>query len=246
MFNQNRLSITEPCGLLLVSADYVFSDAHRDIGDVPEDSVIADLNLSTLHYEASNNRFTVSDVTAQSIPADLVITGAILYRQAQYEDDSRLVWYSADIDGFPHTTTGANVVLTFPSGVLVVAPIGYTAPNMASYEAMGASAFNAIIQNDVSNVLFNPNEFGTTVTYTHTNGTRTNYVVIKTATPDIITINELEISAIAQTIKVDNTKMKYVPRKGDKLIMEGVSYHVAGAQAENYTTDLYLQVTVGG
>lgn len=246
LFNQGILSITEPCGLLLVNEDYVFSDSHLDIGDISDDSIIADLNLSTLHYEANNNRFTCSDAIANQIPSGEVITGAILYRLGQYEDENRLIWFSDDITDFPLTTTGANVVITFPSGVLVVAPSGYTAPDMASYEAQGASPFNAMIQEDITNILFNTEEFGTTVSYTHTNGTKTNYVVIKTATPEIITVNELEQASIAQTIEIDNRKMKYVARKDDKVRMEGVTYRVAGADAGNYTTYLYLQVTVGG
>jgi len=246
LYQQERLNLADPHGAVLLNANYIFDESHKDFGDIPEDAIISEATLGTIQYEGVNNRFTVSDSTFRQVVADETVTSIILFRQDEYEDESKLVYHSADLGGLPLVTTGADITLSFPDGVLVLAPEGYTTPSITIAEEVGMSSFDVIINDDINDVLMNPDEFGSTIQYTHSNGKIKTYVVLKTATPEQTSLSDVEMTSISQTIKIQNSSYYYPPQRNDKVLMEGVSYIVAGAEAENYTTDIYLQTTVGG
>ena len=244
MYQQAILNIANPHGAVLLNDTYVFDENHRDYGDIPVDAIIAEATLSTIQYEGANNRYTVADATFLQVIADETVSSIILFRSDEWEGDSKLVYHSSDLTGIPLVTTGADITLSFPGGVLVLAPSGYTTPTISIMEEVGISSFDEQINDDINDVIMNPEEFGTTIQYTHSNGKVKTYVVLKTATPGQTQLSDVDMTSIAQTIKIQNSSYFYPPQRGDKVIMEGISYNVAGAEAENYTTDMYLQTTV--
>ena len=246
LYQQGRLNLASPHAMVLLNADYVYDETHRDFGDIPPSAVIAEATLGTIQYESANNRFTVADGKFLQVEVDQTVVSVILFRQDEYEDESKLVYYSEDITGLPIVTTGADITISFPGGLLVLAPDGYSTPSITCAEEVGMSTFDLQINEDIANVLMNTDEFGVTIQYTHSNGKRLTYVVLKTATPEQTTLSDVEMNSISQTIKIQNSSYSYPPQRGDKVLMEGVAYNVAGAEAENYTTDIYLQTTVMG
>ncbi len=245
-YQQQRLNLANPHGMVLLNSTYVFDESHRDFGDIPSEAIISETTLSTIQYEGANNRFTVADGTFRQVQLGQDVTSVILFRQDEYEDESKLIFHSTDLTGLPINTTGADITVSFPNGVLVLAPSGYTTPSIVIAEEAGMSAFDAQINEDISNVMMNPDEFGTTVQYIHSSGKRRSYTVLKTATPEQTQLSDVDMNSITQTIKIQNSTYQYPPQRNDKVVMEGIAYTVAGAEAENYTTDIYLQTTILG
>lgn len=127
--------LTEPHGVLLLTSDYTFSEDHENFGDIPEEAIIADIDLADITYDGANDRFIVADSTS----TELITTGKlaeaiILYSQEDYEHTSLLVYYSEDVTGLPLMTSGADITVSFPSGVLALAPSGYTTPSIVITE----------------------------------------------------------------------------------------------------------------
>jgi len=243
-YQQELLNLADPHGMILLNSNYTFDALHRNYGDIPQDAIVGEAVLATIQYEGANDRFTVSDGTFRQVVPEEEAVAVILYRMDEYEDDSRVVLYSDDITGLPLTTSGADITISFPDGILVLAPSGYTTPSISVAEEAGMSTFDAQINEDIANNMMNPEEFGTTIQYTHANTSNSQqYTVMKTATPENVTLVDVDMNSITQTIKMQNSDLRAPARRGDKVLMEGVAYNVAGALAENYTTDVFLQTT---
>jgi hypothetical protein len=247
LVHMGHLSLGEQYGVLLLNSTYTFDAEHETYGDIPEDAIVGEATLETIQYEGANDRFMVANATAPSATmiADEAISAIVLYRQRKFEGDSVLFYYSEDITGLPITTSGDDILISFPDGILTMAPSGYSVPSIELEEQFGTSEFDQQVEEDIVNVILDPNGLNVSqVRYSHANNSTTLYYVLRTATPVEVPIAEVEASQVAQTIKMANSVLLHPPRRGDKVTLQGVRYIVAGAWAENYTTDVYLQVTL--
>jgi len=242
-YQQGDLSLLDTHGVIFLTADYIFDSAHESITDIPEDAIVATGNLSQITYDAPTNKFLVSDISVNNTEEDN-ITGLMLYRQNDLQAESFLVWYSDDIAGLPLVSTGGDLTISFPDGLLQITESGYTNSGIVITEVLGTS-FEQQISLDIDNNLMHPGEFPRQVIYKYVNNP--DPVVLMALITAIPKDTEIEgITATTGTIKlkVNNNSITGTIREGDLVTVDGITHTVVTWNREVYTSDIYAAPTI--
>lgn len=247
-YQQGELDIRTRHSVLLLNSEYAFSSTHQSRSDIPTTSIVAEIALDGAQVQTGIDTVVVPDEIARfaNIEQDQTITNLVVLVQESAEAESYLLYHSTDVTGLPMETGEKNISVSFPSGLLVVGTAGYSVPSIVVVSIATATPFDAVINNDIDKVLMNTQEFGREIVYYHSNSEAKTYRVMKTATPQDIPMADIDVNTVTQTIKAQRSVFYTLPKRGDKVILEGVTHIVAGTWLENYTIDIYLQETIAG
>jgi hypothetical protein len=107
------LSVVPITAVLVDAADYVFSDAHTSLADVPAIGRLASAPLTTI--VVAGNVFDADNILLNNVSGD-VAEAVILYHDTGVEATSSLIAYIDTGTGLPVTPTGADIVITWDNG----------------------------------------------------------------------------------------------------------------------------------
>ena len=105
---------THPIKAALVSGSYIYSDAHEFYLDVS--TVVLGAPVTLANKTITAGVFDADDAPFGAISAGGVAQGVVLYRDTGNVATSPLICYLDEVTGFPFTTNGSDVNVTWSNG----------------------------------------------------------------------------------------------------------------------------------
>lgn len=111
------LGTVQLAAMLIDSASYVVNQAHQYVSDIPAAAVVASANI--LNAAVADGSVTADNVLLDNVPAGPACEAIVIYENTGVDATSRLVTYIDTGTGLPVTPDGTDLVVTFPSRVVM-------------------------------------------------------------------------------------------------------------------------------
>lgn len=245
LFQQERISLLGINGILLLSDEYVYSDAHRDIADIDPLHILAIATLDDIQYSGVGDVFNVADFIAKAtdsvtIENTAIITSMVLYRQSNYTDECKLFTYIDTGATFPlEILPNQDIGGSFPQGILVVESTGYTTPSIELTPVPVAANMDAQIMEDFTEVI-TTTEFAKSIEYLYSDGGVTQFSAIPTIVVDDEEILNMNLTVDVISLTFMNDVLRRFPRRDDMVKYGGKTWKIISIHAYTQTTKIYI------